>query len=155
MVGLHSQTVISCFQVLMEKVVPNLQDGAIASHLGLPDYYDFIFYAIIMVLCCGSACNALSTHFSKQPCFGIDPVVAAAAGYRTAFSYSSRVDPSSYSYMAPQVLLWTYLPLTAVLGGSYVAWLLGGMFGVMLGQYHLDNQSLMRAFRRTIESFLN
>ena len=132
----------------MERVVPTLEDGGIASRLGLPSYADFIFYVIVLVLFLGGGSNTLATQIGKHQCLGFDAVVAAAAGYRTAFSNQ----PSHSSFMEPQTVLWAYIPLTGLLGGSAFAWIFGGMFGVMLGQYHLDNQSLVRAFQQTILS---
>lgn len=133
----------------MGRVVPSLEDGGLASRLGLPSYADFIFYVVVLVLFLGGGSNTLATQVGKQQCLGFDAVVAAAAGYRTAFSNSATYFSS---FMEPQTVLWTYLPLTGLLGGSALAWIFGGMFGVMLGQYHIDNQSLVRAFQQTILS---
>lgn len=113
----------------MEKTVPTLMDGGIASSWGLPAYADFIFYVIVLILFLGGGSNTLASQFGKHDCLGFDSTVAAAAGYSSAFSGALS---TQHSFMAPQTVLWVYLPLTAVLGGSSVAWILGGVSGVML-----------------------
>lgn len=145
--------------VKMEKVVPMLQEGAFASNLGLPAHYDFIFYVIVLVLFLGGGSNALTNFFfSKNPCFGFDSTVAAAVAYCRAhqasvFSFGAKNSLA----LSPQTVFWSYLPVTALLGGSpshAVSWLLAGAFGMMLGEYHVDNRNWLLTFQHFTKSFL-
>ena len=143
--------------VRLEQVVPTLQEGAFASDLGLPSYYDFIFYAIVLVLFLGGGSNVLANFFfPKDPCFGFDSTVAAALAYCRALQTS----PFSFGAagglaISPQTVFWAYLPVTALLGGSpshAVSWLLAGMFGMMLGEYHADHRNWFLAFQQVAKS---
>ena len=56
--------------------------------------------------------------------------------------------------LSPQTTFWTYIPMTAMMGGSatyVVAWVLAGMAGAMLGQYHVDNQNWLLATKEMIK----
>ena len=138
-------------------MIPTLQEGAVASDLGLPAYYDFIFYATLLVLFLGGGSNALTNYFfSKAPCFGFDSTVAAAVAYcralqASAFSFGA----TNGLAISPQTVFWAYLPVTALLGGSpshAVSWLMAGMFGMMLGEYHVDNRNWLLAIQQIAKS---
>lgn len=135
--------------IQMEKVIPTLQEGRFAKHLHLPNYIDFILYDIILVLFVGGGCNAFGTFWTKQTCRGLDATVAASVAYCTAFT---TLQSTTTQKITPQTIFWSYLPLTALLGGhsNVIAWLLAGMAGYMLGQYHFENQDLWLAVKQTV-----
>lgn len=134
--------------VRMEQIVPTLQEGGIAAPLGLPAFVDFVFCVLVLVVFLGGGSNALASHFTRHPCLGFDSTVAAAAGYCSGF----QANPGANPMFAPTTVLWAYLPLVAVLGGSSLSWILGGMLGTMLAQYHLDNQDVFLAIKQTVFS---
>ena len=143
--------------VRIEQVVPTLQEGAFALDLGLPSYYDFIFYAIVLVLFLGGGSNVLTNFFfAKDPCFGFDSTVAAAVAYCHAVkSLPLSFGAAAGLAVSPQTVFWGYLPVTALLGGSpshSVSWLMAGMFGYALGQYHADHRNWFLTFQQVAKT---
>ncbi|CAB9497159.1 expressed unknown protein [Seminavis robusta] len=140
----------------MERIVPTLQDGKPSLALGVPEWTDFAFYAIVMVLFLGGGSNSLANFFfTKDPCFGFDTTVAAAVAYCSAIPSKILPFANQPAMLTPQTVFWGYLPITALLGGtpSYlVAWLIAGSLGVILAQYHTDNQSVLLAFKGLLRS---
>jgi len=145
----------------MEKVIPTLGDGRVASGLGLPPYCDFVFYAIVLVIFVGGGSNAMANNIYKQePCYGFDSTVAAAVAYCHAFASSplGAFDTKTAGLVSKwslSTVFWGFLPVTALLGGSpshVASWIFGGMLGFMLGQHHLDNQNWVMTAKNIFES---
>jgi hypothetical protein len=143
--------------VRMERIVPTLHDGRLSTAIGVPEWVDFVFYAIVLVLFLGGGSNSLANYFfSKDPCFGFDSTVAASVAYCSAIpSFILPFDGGNMGIFTPQTVFWGYLPVTALLGGSpshAAAWLIAGSMGFMLAQYHAENQSVLLAFKDLLRS---
>lgn len=143
----------------MEYIIPTLVHGSIATQIGLPKYIDFILYTLVLIFLIGGGSNIVSSLITKQSlCSGYDTVIAGSIGYCSIVHWNSLPLATTVTaitatgkipqFLSPQTTFWGYLPITAMLGGNatyIVAWMLAGASGVMLGQYHLDNQNWILA----------
>jgi hypothetical protein len=118
-------------------------------HAGGNPQWTFGLTVLILVILIGSGANTIATLCVGRYTYGWGPIVAASLSYSFAVGRTTLFRFGAWPVIPVQAFWTRFASIFFRNVGGGLAWLLGGLAGYMLGEYHQGNQSTWGYFYKT------